>query len=122
MAPHTLSRPVSRPLLVGLTFIGFISLGLPDGLLGVAWPSIADHVAVGVESLGTLLAFFSLGYLAISVQSGKLLARVGVGVLLAISCLATSLALLGFAVAPAWFVLLPLTVLLGAGAARSMPA
>jgi fucose permease len=108
-------RATPRRLLIGLTFLGFISLGLPDGLLGVAWPSIAGHLNVGIESLGALIAAFSTGYLVISVQSGRLLARLGVGVLLAVSCLATALALLGFAIAPAWLVLLPIGALLGAG-------
>lgn len=108
-------RAGPRRLLVGLTFLGFISLGLPDGLLGVAWPSIAGGIGVGIESLGALIAAFSAGYLAVSVQSGRLLSRLGVGTLLAASCLATALALLGFAVAPAWLALLPVAALLGAG-------
>lgn len=105
-----------RPLLlVALMFIGFISLGLPDGLLGVAWPSIAAGFGVGLDSLGTLLIASTVGFLGASVLSGRLLARLGVGVLLAVSCLATAVSLIGFALAPGWLALLPLAVLLGAG-------
>jgi fucose permease len=104
-----------RAVLVALMFIGFISLGLPDGLLGVAWPSIARSRGVGLDALGTLLMASSAGYLTASVFSGRLLARLGVGVLLAASCAATALSLLGFAAAPSWWLLLPIALLLGAG-------
>ncbi|NTU79832.1 MAG: MFS transporter [Chloroflexales bacterium] len=109
------SRDVQRLVLVGLMFAGFISLGLPDGLLGVAWPSMAASRGVGLDALGSLLIAFSAGFLAVSVLSGRLLARLGVGVLLASCCLATALSLIGFALAPAWWMLFPLAVLLGAG-------
>ncbi|NWF81227.1 MAG: MFS transporter [Chloroflexi bacterium] len=111
--PHPAGR--QQAALVGLMFLGFVSLGLPDGLLGVAWPSMAASNAVGLDALGWLIAAASLGFLAASVLSGRLLARPGVGVLLALSCLLTALSLLGFAVAPAWWLLLPLALLLGAG-------
>lgn len=105
-----------RPLLlVALMFVGFISLGLPDGLLGVAWPSIAAGFGVGLDSLGTLLIASTVGFLSASVLSGRLLARLGVGVLLAASCIATAVSLIGFALAPGWLTILPLAVLLGAG-------
>jgi fucose permease len=104
-----------RTVLVALMFIGFISLGLPDGLLGVAWPSMARSRGVGIDALGTLLVASSAGYLTASVFSGRLLARLGVGLLLALSCLATALSLLGFASAPSWWLLLPIALVLGAG-------
>jgi fucose permease len=110
------ARAAGRPaLLVALMFVGFISLGLPDGLLGVAWPSIAASSGVGLEALGTLLIAGTAGFLVASVLSGRLLARLGVGVLLALSCGATAVGLIGFALAPSWWALLPLAVVLGAG-------
>jgi fucose permease len=110
--PSAATRPL---LLVALMFVGFISLGLPDGLLGVAWPSIAADSGVGLDSLGTLLIASTVGFLAASVLSGRLLARLGVGALLAACCVATALSLIGFALAPGWLALLPLAVVLGAG-------
>lgn len=107
-SPHT-------KLLIGLMFAGFISLGLPDGLLGVAWPSIAADKGVGLDALGLLLVAGTVGYLSASVLSGRLLARFGVGLLLAASCLATALSLIGYALAPSWLTLLPMAALLGAG-------
>jgi fucose permease len=98
-----------------LAFIGFVSLGLPDGLIGVAWPSIAASFDQELEALGVLLVAFSLGYLLSSFNSGRILARVGIGELLAVSAFATASALLGFALLPAWWALLPAAALLGAG-------
>jgi fucose permease len=113
MSPPPAER--DRRLLIGLMFIGFISLGLPDGLLGVAWPSISRARGVGLESLGTLLIAFSLGYLTISVISGRILAALGVGRLLAVCGTITGLSLLGFALVPLWWLLLPVGAALGAG-------
>jgi fucose permease len=96
-------------------FIGFISLGLPDGLLGVAWPSIARARGVGLGDLGYLLASFSVGYLIVSLLSGRILARLGVGMLLAVCGAITALSLLGFAALPSWWLLLIAAVALGAG-------
>ncbi len=103
-----------RMLVIGLAFLGFISLGLPDGLLGVAWPSMAVTLDQPIGALGTIAPFFMAGFLVSSIFSGRLLARLGVGRLLALSCLTTATALLGFAVAP-WLGLLFMAVLLGAG-------
>ncbi|NNJ12495.1 MFS transporter [Chloroflexales bacterium ZM16-3] len=115
MALLPADRRRDRRLLIGLMFIGFISLGLPDGLLGVAWPSIARARGVGLESLGTLLIAFSVGYLTVSVLSGRILAALGVGRLLAICGSITGLSLIGIALVPFWGLLLIVAVALGAG-------
>jgi fucose permease len=114
-APAVSARPAPPRLLIALMFIGFISLGLPDGLLGVAWPSLAASRGVSLSALGYLLAAASLGFIAASVFSGRLIARLGVGGLLAAASLTTALSLLGFALAPSWWLLLPMATLLGAG-------
>ncbi|HET8677250.1 MAG TPA: MFS transporter, partial [Blastocatellia bacterium] len=103
-------------LLIGLAYVSFISLGLPDGLLGVAWPSIRSHFGLPIDSLGALLVMFTAGYLLSSFTSGRLLARISVGTLLALSCLATAASLMGYAVAPAWRVVVALGALAGLGA------
>lgn len=112
-APDTAARR-GRMLLIALAFLGFISLGLPDGLLGVAWPSMALTLNQPIGALGMIAPFFTAGFLVSSMFSGRLLARLGVGMLLATSCLTTATALLGFAVAP-WAGVLILAILLGAG-------
>jgi fucose permease len=108
-------RP-SSPLLIGLAYVGFVSLGLPDGLLGVAWPSIHTFFHLPLDALGTLLVMFTAGYLGSSFSSGHLLARLNVGTLLSLSCLATALSLLGYALAPQWWIMVGLGLLSGLGA------
>lgn len=99
-----------------LVFVAFVSLGMPDGLLGVAWPSIRDTFTRPLDSLGTLLLAFTAGYLTSSSLSGYAIARVGVGWLLAASCALTGFSLLGYTVAPDWFVLAAIAVVTGLGA------
>jgi fucose permease len=96
--------------------LGFISLGLPDGLLGTAWPSIRRSFGLPLDALGWLLFTAAGGYLAASLASGWLVARLGVGRLLALSSLATAVALLGYALSPAWAVMVLLGVAAGLGA------
>lgn len=114
-AAQAAARDSRRLVLVGLMFIGFISLGLPDGLLGVAWPSMAASRGVPIDALGFLLAAGSLGFIAASVFSGRLIARLGVGGLLTAASLTTALSLIGIALAPSWPAMLPAAALLGAG-------
>jgi len=106
----------SGPLLIILAYLGFISLGLPDGLLGVAWPSMRAFFHVPLDALGTLLVTFTMGYLVSSFSSGYLLSRLSVGTLLALSCLATATSLLGYAFTPLWWVMIALGGLSGLGA------
>src|SRR5688572_3401677 len=89
-------------LLVALAYLGFVSIGLPDGLLGVAWPSMRASFHLEIDALGSLLVAFTAGYLVSSFSSGRLLARMNVGLLLALSCLATGVSLTGYALAPAF--------------------
>ena len=93
-------------LLALLAFLAFISLGLPDGLLGVSWPSMRLGFGVPLDALGTLVAVQTLGYLTSSSLSGRLLRVLPIGSVLALSTLAAALALLGFAVSAYWPLLL----------------
>jgi fucose permease len=108
--------PGAGLFLVGLAYLAFVSLGLPDGLLGVAWPSIRASFGLPVDALGALLVSFTGGYLAASFGSGAVLRRMNVGTLLAASCLATGLSLLGYAVSPQWGLMVALALLAGLGA------
>ena len=113
-APSTSSRSRTA-LLVGLAYAAFISLGLPDGLTGVAWPSIRATFDLPLDALGVLITTGTIGYLASSFSSGRILARIGVGWLLALSCLVTAISLLGYGVAPLWAVMIGLGLLAGLG-------
>ena len=103
-------------LLLALAFAGFVSIGLPDGLLGVAAPSMLDGFGLGPQALGALLASYTAGYLVVSLASGTILTRHGVGTVLAWSCLATGISLLGYTIAPRWAVLVACGALAGLGA------
>jgi fucose permease len=107
---------MSRQLLLALlAFLAFISLGLPDGLLGVSWPSISATFAVPLESLGLLVAVTTAGYLTSSFLGGAILRRLSIGVVLALSTAAAAAALLGFAVSPRWPVMVVLGFVAGLG-------
>ncbi|TWH69376.1 MFS transporter [Micromonospora olivasterospora] len=112
-SPPRASPP--RAALLLLAYLAFASLGLPDGLLGVGWPSIRADLGVPIEAVGLLLTAGSTGYLTSSVLAGFTLARLGVGALLAGSTLLTSLALTGYATSPAMAVTTGCALLLGLG-------
>lgn len=107
-----------RLILICLCFVAFISLGLPDGLLGVAWPGIRADFNQPLDALGWLLVATTSGYMISSFFSGAVSRQFGIGRLLAISCIATGLALIGFTLVPVWvaFVMLGTLVGIGAGA------
>jgi fucose permease len=107
-------RRTSLTVLV-LVFVGFVSLGLPDGLLGVAWPSIRQTFGLPLDALGALFFTTVCGYLAASLASGWVVRRTGVGMLLALSALATAVGLLTFALAPAWSAIVLIGVVAGLG-------
>jgi fucose permease len=96
--------------------VAFVSLGLPDALLGVAWPSIRDTFGLPFSEIGLLLTAMVIGYLSASFATGPLVARIGVGGLLVASSVCISVAMFGFALAPSWWVMVGLNVLSGMGA------
>lgn len=60
-----------------LAFLAYVSLGLPDGLLGVAWPSMRRDFSLPFDSLGALFVTTTIGYLLSSFFAGRLTARFG---------------------------------------------
>ncbi len=89
---------------------------MPDGLLGVAWPSIRASFSIPLDSMGFLLTASVAGYLTSSTLSGPLSARLGVGRILAGSCAMTGMALVGYTIVPAWWMMVLLGVVSGLGA------
>ncbi|GAB3958180.1 hypothetical protein GCM10027614_75200 [Micromonospora vulcania] len=104
-----------RASLLLLAYLAFVSLGLPDSLLGVGWPSIRSDFGVPTEAVGLLLTAGTVGYLTSSVVAGFTLARIGVGALLAGSTLLASLALTGFALSPGLALIVCCTLVVGLG-------
>lgn len=98
-----------------LSFIAFTSLGLPDGLLGVSWPSIQSSFGLPLDALGLLVTVTTAGYLTSSFLGGMILRVLPIGTLLALSTAAAATALLGFALTPSWLVMVALAFLAGLG-------
>lgn len=109
---------MSRPnkLLLVLSFVGFIALGLPDAVIGVAWPALRTHFGVHQDALGPLFMTLTVGSVIASTASGFVLSRMGIGKLLAASCALTAVSLFGYSIAPAWIVIILLGLLTGFGA------
>lgn len=102
--------------LILLAYVAFIALGMPDGLLGVAWPSIRAGFSIPLDALGALLFAGMTGYLTSSFLSGTLLSRLSVGRVLVISCALTGSALLGYTLVPSWWMMVLLGIASGLGA------
>ncbi len=102
--------------LVILSFIAFVALGMPDGLLGVAWPSIRSGFSIPLDALGMFLTALVIGYMTSSFFSGPVVTRLGVGKVLAISCTLTGIALFGYTFVPEWWMMVFLGVVAGFGA------
>jgi fucose permease len=98
-----------------LAYLGFISLGLPDGLLGVGWPSMSGDFGVPLSAVGFVITVGTAGYVASSVAAGFTIARLGVGWLLAGSTALVSIALIAFALSPALALVVGFALLLGLG-------
>jgi len=102
--------------LILLSYIAFISLGLPDGLLGVAWPGIRRDFGLPLDALGILLVCGTSGYTLSSFFSGALVRKLGIGGLLSLSCAATASALFVYSVTPFWFLFAAAAIMGGLGA------
>lgn len=103
-------------IIIGIAFLAFISLGLPDGLLGISWPFLSAKTGVPLDSLGSILLALLLGFISTSILSGYIMARFSMGWLLTVSCITTSLSLFVVAVSPDWPVIIAASFFLGAGA------
>ncbi|WP_078552061.1 MFS transporter [Bacillus alkalicellulosilyticus] len=101
-----------------IIYLAFISLGLPDSMLGVAWPIMQVDFGAPLETAGLLFMTIASGTIISSLLSGKILKRFGTGKVAFVSTLMTALALLGFAFSPSvtWLFLFAIPLGLGAGA------
>lgn len=83
-------------LLLAVIYLAFIGLGLPDSLLGAAWPMIYPQFGVPVSSMGLLSMIISAGTILSSLNSSRLTRALGAGKVTLLSTVLTALALLGF--------------------------
>lgn len=83
-------------LLLAIIYLSFISLGLPDSLLGSAWPAMYPQLGVPVSYSGIVFMLISVGTIISSLQSDRLTRRLGTGKVTAFSVALTAMALFGF--------------------------
>lgn len=105
-------------LLLPVIYLGFISLGLPDGTLGVAWPAVYPELRLPIGLAGTITIIVTLLAGLSGFNSGRIIARFRTGPVVLLSCVLTGSALLAIAQAPslAWILAAAVPLGLGAGA------
>ena len=84
--------------LLGIIYLSFISLGLPDAVLGAAWPNMYPEFGVSVSYAGAISMIIACGTIVSSLQSDRLTRKFGTGMVTAVSVGITALALWGFSV------------------------
>lgn len=107
---------MATTILLIVIYIAFISLGLPDSLLGVAWPTMRLSLNLPLEAAGMFVMITTLMTAISSFVSGYIIRRLGTGRVTFISCVLTGSALLGYSMAPTFAWLLLFTIPLGFGA------
>lgn len=99
-----------------LSLGSFVILGLPDGVLGTAWPSMRASFGAPVGDLGLILLITTIGSVLVTAVVGPLIRRLGVPTLLAVAGLLAAIGYAGFAAAPGLWLVLGVAVLLGVSA------
>ena len=103
-------------ILIAIIYLAFVSMGLPDALLGSAWPSIYGGMGVPLSYAGLVTIIMAGGTVVSSLLSDSLLRRFGTGWVTAVSTLMTAVALFGFSVSTAFWHLCLWAVPYGLGA------
>ena len=103
-------------ILLVIIYIAFIGLGVPDSLIGSAWPAIHTELSIPVEMVSILTFLISGCTVLSSMFSAKILNKLGTAKVTALSTAMTALSLFGFSLAPSFWFMLPLAIVLGLGA------
>ncbi len=103
-------------LLLAIIYLAFISLGLPDSLLGSAWPVMGVELNVSMSFAGIITMIISVGTIISSLMSDRLTRKFGAGLVTAVSTLMTAVALFGFSVSNSFILLCIWAVPYGFGA------
>lgn len=103
-------------ILLMIIYISFISLGLPDSLLGSAWPAMYGQLEVPISYAGIVTMIIAGGTVVSSLLSDRLTRRLGAGLVTAISVMMTAIALLGFSISNSFILLCLFAIPYGIGA------
>jgi fucose permease len=99
----------------GTPLIAFVTLGLPAGAIGVAWPHMRASLDAPLAGLGLLLAAWTGAYVLADASLGMLASRIRLPFLLVGGCSLAAAGLLGLAVAPSWWMVPLISLLIGGG-------
>lgn len=103
-------------ILLAVIYLAFISLGLPDSLLGAAWPLMYPQMQVSVSYAGIVSIIISCGTVVSSLLSDRLTRKFGAGMVTAFSVAMTAAALLGFSMSRHFWMLCLFAIPYGLGA------
>jgi len=103
-------------LLLAIIYLAFISLGLPDSLLGSGWPAMHVDLGVPVSTMGLVSVVISVGTIFSSLMSDKLTRRFGTKTVTVVSVFLTVAALFGFSFSSRLWMIIVLAVPYGLGA------
>lgn len=103
-------------LLLALIYVCFISLGLPDSLLGSAWPVLHVEIGVPISFAGIVSTIISLGTIISSLLSDRMVRKWGSGLITAVSTAMTAVALFGFSISSEFWMLILWSIPYGLGA------
>ncbi len=103
-------------ILLIIIYIAFIGLGVPDSLIGSAWPAIHTELDIPVEAVSVITLLISGCTVLSSMFSAKILNKFGTAKVTAFSTAMTAAALLGYSFVPSFWFMIPLAVVLGFGA------
>ena len=103
-------------LLLVIIYLAFVSLGLPDSLLGSAWPSMYTEFGVPVSYAGIISMIIALGTVITSLMSDRITIKLGAGRVTAISVATTAAALLGFGLSHSFWLICLIAIPYGLGA------
>ena len=103
-------------LLLAIIYISFVSLGLPDALLGAAWPVMQTELSVPVSYAGGISLIIAIGTVISSLQADRLMKWLGTGKIMVLSVAMTAMAIFGFSVSNAYWQLCLWAIPYGLGA------
>lgn len=103
-------------ILLPIIYLAFISLGLPDGLLGSAWPIMYEQLQVPVSYAGIISMIICIGTIISSLQSDRLTRKLGTGKVTALSVATTAIALWGFSISHSYLAICLWAIPYGLGA------
>ena len=112
---QTTNPSATMLVVVGTAYLIFVLLGFPDGMLGVAWPSMRASFGVALGQMGVLLLATTFGFMLTSFNAGKLITRLGIVNLLMASTVVRGVALIGMGIAPDWWVMVGVAFCFGIG-------